>query len=157
MPRLLHFGEHQGDGLRALTGRCDHSAGQVSGHQIVGAYHDASKLRELVESCDVTTFDIEDIDTTTLMELEDQGHVIHPSPRVLAMVQDKLVQKRFLDSHGIPTSGFIDMPEPDGAVIASHLIRIADEAGGGAAGTRAIESYAAGIADVLRSAPARSS
>ncbi|MGI9540389.1 MAG: tryptophan synthase subunit alpha [Miltoncostaeaceae bacterium] len=45
----------------------------------------------------------------------------------------------------------------DGAVIASHLIRIADEAGGGAAGTRAIESYAAGIADVLRSAPARSS
>lgn len=45
----------------------------------------------------------------------------------------------------------------DGAVIASHLIRLADEAGGGAAGTRAIEAYAAGIADALRSAPARSS
>ena len=88
-------------------------AGQVSGHQIVGAYHDPAKLRELVESCDVTTFDIEDIDTATLMELEAEGHVIHPSPRVLATVQDKLVQKRCLADAGIATAEFRDMPRPD--------------------------------------------
>jgi tryptophan synthase alpha chain len=45
----------------------------------------------------------------------------------------------------------------DGAVIASHLIRLADEAGGGEPGARAIGDYAAGIAGALRSAPARSS
>ena len=48
-------------------------AGQVAGHQIVGNYHDPAALRELAESCDVTTFDIEDIDTDTLIELSALG------------------------------------------------------------------------------------
>jgi 5-(carboxyamino)imidazole ribonucleotide synthase len=87
-------------------------AGQVAGHQIVGDYHDAAKLRELAESCDVTTFDIEDIDTETLIELEREGRRIRPNPRVLAVIQDKLTQKESLAAAGIPTAPFIPMPEP---------------------------------------------
>jgi 5-(carboxyamino)imidazole ribonucleotide synthase len=82
-------------------------AGQVAGHQIVGDYHDPAKLRELVESADVTTFDIEDIDSETLVELEREGHRIHPSPRTLALVQDKLTQKQLLREAGIPTADFM--------------------------------------------------
>jgi 5-(carboxyamino)imidazole ribonucleotide synthase len=88
-------------------------AGQVSGHQIVGEYHDPVCLRELVESCDVTTFELEDIDTTALLELQAQGHVIHPSPQILATVQDKLLQKRCLENHGVPSAGFMQIDEPD--------------------------------------------
>ncbi|MBK1694031.1 5-(carboxyamino)imidazole ribonucleotide synthase [Chromatium weissei] len=87
-------------------------AGQVAGHQIVGHYHDPARLRELVESCDVTTFDIEDIDTETLLQLEREGHPIHPSPQVLALIQDKLTQKQTLANAGIPTAPFVAMPEP---------------------------------------------
>ncbi|MBV5311247.1 5-(carboxyamino)imidazole ribonucleotide synthase [Chromatium okenii] len=87
-------------------------AGQVAGHQIVGHYHDPARLRELVESCDVTTFDIEDIDAETLIQLEREGHQIHPSPQVLALIQDKLTQKQALADAGIPTAPFIAMPEP---------------------------------------------
>ena len=87
-------------------------AGQVAGHQIVGNYHDAARLRELAESCDVITFDIEDIDTETLIQLEREGHRIHPSPRVLALIQDKLTQKQALAAAGIPTAEFVPMPEP---------------------------------------------
>ena len=87
-------------------------AGQVAGHQIVGAYHDPAKLRELAESCDVTTFDIEDIDTETLIQLEREGHRVLPSPRVLALIQDKLTQKQALAEAGIPTAPFVPMPEP---------------------------------------------
>ena len=87
-------------------------AGQVAGHQIVGDYHDPAKLRELAESCDVTTFDIEDIDTETLIQLEREGRRIHPSPRVLALIQDKLTQKQALSEAGIPTAPFVPMPEP---------------------------------------------
>lgn len=83
-------------------------AGQVSGHQIVGGYHDADKLRELAASTDVLTYDLEAIDTETLFELQREGAVIHPSPRVLATIQDKLVQKRFLAEHGIPTAEFVE-------------------------------------------------
>jgi len=88
-------------------------AGQVAGHQIVGDYHDPAKLRELAESCDVTTFDIEDIDTETLIELEQEGRRIHPAPHLLAVIQDKLTQKRLLSGAGIPTAEFLEMPSPD--------------------------------------------
>ena len=37
-------------------------------------------------------------------------------PALLATIQDKLSQKVFLRDAGIPTSDFIDMPEPDAAV-----------------------------------------
>jgi 5-(carboxyamino)imidazole ribonucleotide synthase len=93
-------------------------AGQVSGHQIVGDYHDPTRLRELVESCDVTTFDIEDIDTATLLELAAEGHVIHPAPQVLATVQDKLLQKRCLAGHGVPNAEFRAVDQADAQIFA---------------------------------------
>ncbi len=88
-------------------------AGQLSGHQIVGNYHDPAALRELVEACDVTTFDIEDIDTDVLAALADEGHRIFPSPALLADVQDKLRQKRVLAAAGIPGADFEAMAAPD--------------------------------------------
>ena len=86
-------------------------AGQVAGRQIIGDYHDPAKLRELVENCDVTTFDIEDIDAATLIDLQAEGHRIHPSPRLLATIQDKFTQKCLLRDAEIPTAEFIDLPE----------------------------------------------
>ncbi|MCB1773813.1 MAG: 5-(carboxyamino)imidazole ribonucleotide synthase [Gammaproteobacteria bacterium] len=88
-------------------------AGQVAGHQIVGDYSDPAKLRELAESCDVVTFELEDIDTAPLLALEAEGHRIFPRPQLLATIQDKYLQKVFLRDAGIPTSAFIDMPSPD--------------------------------------------
>jgi 5-(carboxyamino)imidazole ribonucleotide synthase len=84
-------------------------AGQVAGHQIVGDYHDPGCLRELVESTDVTTFDIEDIDTETLIELEREGRSIQPSPGILAVIQDKLAQKLRLREADIPASEFLEV------------------------------------------------
>jgi 5-(carboxyamino)imidazole ribonucleotide synthase len=94
-------------------------AGQVSGHQIVGDYHDPAKLRELVESTDVTTFDIEDLDTDTLAELEKEGRRILPSPRVLSVIQDKLIQKRVLREAGIASPEFVEVQGPDEAGFAA--------------------------------------
>ncbi len=88
-------------------------AGQLAGHQIVGGFHDPAKLRELVESTDVTTFDIEEIDTETLIELEKEGRRILPSPRVLAVIQDKLTQKRLMSEAGVATPGFVAVEQDD--------------------------------------------
>ncbi|AGA89531.1 phosphoribosylaminoimidazole carboxylase, PurK protein [Thioflavicoccus mobilis 8321] len=88
-------------------------AGQVAGHQIVGHYRDPAKLRELVSVCDVTTYDIEDVDTDTLTALEREGHRIYPQPGVLAVVQDKLHQKERLASAGIATANFIAMDQAE--------------------------------------------
>jgi len=88
-------------------------AGQLAGHQIVGEYSDPARLRELAESCDVVTFELENIETKTLLALEADGHRIFPRPALLATIQDKFTQKSFLRDAGIPTSDFIDMPVAD--------------------------------------------
>ena len=94
-------------------------AGQLSGHQIVGEYSDPAKVRELAESCDVVTFELEDIETDILLTLEAEGYRIFPRPALLATIQDKFSQKVFLRDAGIPTSDFIDMPQPDADAFAA--------------------------------------
>jgi 5-(carboxyamino)imidazole ribonucleotide synthase len=93
-------------------------AGQVAGHQIIGNYSDPAKLRELAEASDVLTFELEDIQTETLLQLESEGQAIYPRPALLATIQDKYRQKCFLRDAGIPTSDFADMPEADAAAFA---------------------------------------
>ena len=93
-------------------------AGKAAGQQIVGGYSDPASVRELAQNCDVITFELEDIDVQPLLKLEQEGFAIHPSPHVLATIQDKLTQKVFLRDAGIPTSEFIETPEPDEQVFA---------------------------------------
>jgi len=77
-------------------------AAQVSDKHIIGGFHDAKMLEQLVQESDVTTFELEHVDTTILKKLYDSGHRIHPSPYVIELIQNKYEQKKFLDSHGIP-------------------------------------------------------
>lgn len=83
-------------------------AGVLADQQIVAAFDDKQAMRTLVENCDVTTFEIESIDVSDLIKLEKQGHAIYPSPRLLALLQDKLLQKQKLMEANLPTAAFID-------------------------------------------------
>jgi 5-(carboxyamino)imidazole ribonucleotide synthase len=94
-------------------------AGQVAGHQIVGDHSDPAMLRELAASCDVMTFELEDVATGPLTELQAEGHRIHPDPALLGMLQDKYRQKCFLRDAGIATAPFVDMPAPDAQAFAA--------------------------------------
>ncbi len=80
-------------------------AGQVADLEITGHFHDPEKLREIVESCDVTTYDIEHIETEILTALS-KNHSIHPSPALLALIQDKSLQKETFCRYGILTARF---------------------------------------------------
>ncbi len=73
---------------------------------IVGGFYDNQKITQLVSHSDVTTFDIEHIDTETLKKLSDAGHKIFPSPHLLEIIQDKLLQKEVLSENGIPVPKF---------------------------------------------------
>ena len=86
----------------------DSPAGVLADQQIVAAFDDKQAMRTLVENCDVTTFEIESIDVSDLINLEKQGHAIYPSPRLLALLQDKLLQKKKLEEANLPTAAFID-------------------------------------------------
>ena len=72
-------------------------AGMVSGQAITGSFTDAAKVRELAARCDVLTVEIEHVDAAVLAEIEAEGKVrVHPAPSTIAVLQDKLKQKRHL-------------------------------------------------------------
>lgn len=73
-------------------------------HQIVAGFYDEDKIHELVLHSDITTFEIEHINTQILKKLYADGHKISPSPEVLEIIQDKSRQKQMLDNYGIPTA-----------------------------------------------------
>ncbi len=82
---------------------------------ILGSLSDPEKLRDVVGRSDVTTYEIEHIETSTLQSLADAGAVIHPSPASLSLIQDKLVQRRLLADRSLPVPDFEAVATDDGA------------------------------------------
>ena len=81
-------------------------AAQVSDKHIMGGFYDKEKLEQLVQETDVTTFELEHVDTSILKELYDHGHKIYPSPYVMELIQNKYEQKKLLDEKGIPVPAY---------------------------------------------------
>jgi 5-(carboxyamino)imidazole ribonucleotide synthase len=74
---------------------------------IQGELSDYSKLKELADCSDVLTFEIEHIDTDLLKQLElETNKTIHPSPKILEIINDKFTQKSFLKKSGLPIGKF---------------------------------------------------
>jgi 5-(carboxyamino)imidazole ribonucleotide synthase len=88
-------------------------AAQVSDKQIIAGFYDKEKLTKIVEESDVTTFELEHIDTSVLKELFDKGHNIHPSPYVMELIQNKYEQKKLLDDKGISVPAYKDVKTQD--------------------------------------------
>jgi 5-(carboxyamino)imidazole ribonucleotide synthase len=75
--------------------------------QIVGSLKDPAAIRQLAEQADILTYEIEHISVPALLELLDEGRVIHPAPSLLAVIQNKFRQKQFLSGRGIPVAPFL--------------------------------------------------
>ncbi|WP_432662853.1 5-(carboxyamino)imidazole ribonucleotide synthase [Wukongibacter baidiensis] len=89
-------------------------ASQMADEQIIADLNNEEKIKELVNKCDITTFEIEHINTEVLKSLEENGDNIFPTSRVLEIIKDKSKQKEFLNKFNIPTSNWkmINEDEP---------------------------------------------
>lgn len=56
--------------------------------------------------CDVITIEIENVNTQALKDLVANGKKVYPQPEIIAMIQDKRLQKNFYKNNGIPTAEF---------------------------------------------------
>ncbi len=56
---------------------------------------------------DVLTIEIENVNQVALEKLEAEGLKVFPSPKALAVIRDKGLQKQFYAEHNIPTSPFV--------------------------------------------------
>ncbi|GIV05009.1 MAG: N5-carboxyaminoimidazole ribonucleotide synthase [Fimbriimonadales bacterium] len=94
----------------------DACAGQVA--PLVSApYDDWDALARFAEGKQCITYEFENTPLATAQWLEARVPV-HPTPRALELFQDRLLEKQFLNSIGIPTPAFapIDPTEPDSAL-----------------------------------------
>ncbi len=84
----------------------DAPASRIADSQVLGTLTDDEKIRELAAGTDVLTYEIEHVGVDTLKSLEEAGHRIVPSPRILEIIKDKGLQKQFYATHDIPTAPF---------------------------------------------------
>ena len=80
-------------------------ASKVGAEQIIADFKDEEAIKKLSELSDIITYEIESGDSDTLKKLEEHTE-INPSPDTLKTIQDKLLQKQFLQNNDIPVAEF---------------------------------------------------
>jgi 5-(carboxyamino)imidazole ribonucleotide synthase len=86
-----------------LTPEPDSPAAQVSAACTLGDYEDPAALRRFAEAVDVITFEFENVSAAGL-DLLASLRPVHPSPAVLRISQDRVLEKSFLADAGVPTA-----------------------------------------------------
>ena len=82
------------------------SASLVGAEQIVADFKNRDAIIELSEKVDIITYEIESGDSDVLKSVENNAE-INPSPETLKIIQDKFLQKTFLQNNNIPIPDFI--------------------------------------------------
>jgi 5-(carboxyamino)imidazole ribonucleotide synthase len=90
---------------------------QVSAFRTHARYDNEAALAAFAGACDVVTFEFENVPSATAEFLAD--HVpVNPSPKALAVCQDRLAEKNFVASLGLKTPVFASVASPNDAAAA---------------------------------------
>lgn len=72
----------------------------------VGSLTDFETVYQFGKNLDMITIEIENVNVDALQKLADEGKQVFPQPNVIALIQDKGLQKQFYQKHQIPTASF---------------------------------------------------
>jgi 5-(carboxyamino)imidazole ribonucleotide synthase len=89
-----------------LCPEADSPAARVSRRQVAGSYDDPLALAQFSEGLSAVTFEFENVPSGALERLAAHGVAIAPGPRALAVAQDRVDEKTFLNAHGVATVAF---------------------------------------------------
>jgi 5-(carboxyamino)imidazole ribonucleotide synthase len=87
----------------------DCCASRVAHRLIRGAYDDSEALKALAAVSDVVTFEFENVPAAAVEHLLALGCEVAPNSRALAVAQDRVDEKTFLNAHGVTTTGFAEI------------------------------------------------
>ena len=91
-------------------------AGRVSQGQLVAAYDDATALTVLGRVAQAVTFEFENVPAASVERLVEGGATVSPGPRALAVAQDRVEEKTFLNGVGATTVDFVAVDSLDDLV-----------------------------------------
>lgn len=108
LARMLALKGHEmGLEIHVLSPDSGDPAAQVVRHHHPGSPTDEKALRTFFKHVDLVTFESEFMDASALERLSDETRVpVRPRPSLMAMLQDRLTQKKWLQSQGLPTAAF---------------------------------------------------
>ena len=90
----------------------------------VGDLMDFETVYNFGKKVDVLTFEIEHVNIDALEALEKEGITVYPSSNTLRNINDKITQKKFYQTHQIPTSSFQVFNSKDELIVAINKYKI---------------------------------
>ena len=81
-------------------------AARVAARHWQAAYEDETALRAFAAACDVISYEFENVPVASVDHLVSLGAVVRPGAKSLESSQDRLSEKRFLNSIGIETGRY---------------------------------------------------
>lgn len=106
----------------------DSPASRVAARTLEARYEDVEALKTLAATCDVVTFEFENVPAEVVERLKMLGALAAPGERPLAVAQDRVNEKEFFKAQGIATADFA--PVATAADIAAAIPRIGGSGGG---------------------------
>lgn len=97
-------------------------AGETAAMLTTASYEDAEALEAFADSVDVVTYEFENVPAEALDRIEAKV-AIRPNRRALAVSQDRLDEKTFLNDIGLETARFADVTD-DPAVLAQAIAQV---------------------------------
>jgi 5-(carboxyamino)imidazole ribonucleotide synthase len=79
---------------------------------VVGSLSDYETVYNFGKKVDLLTIEIEKVNVDALEQLEREGVIVYPQPRVIRLIQDKGLQKQFFKENEIPTAEFQIISSP---------------------------------------------
>ena len=86
----------------------DAPAFQVTPHAITAPYDDLAQLGAFADACDAVTFEFENLPAHAIAHLA-QHVPVRPGAHALAMTQDRLTEKTFVEKLGLKTAPFFEV------------------------------------------------
>ncbi len=102
---LAQAAEQLGLHCHVFAPETDSCAFEVVRHATVADYSDRAALDSFAQDCDVITYEFENVPAETAAFLAARKPVL-PDPHVLALTQDRLVEKDFVSKLKIPTAPY---------------------------------------------------
>jgi 5-(carboxyamino)imidazole ribonucleotide synthase len=101
----------------------DCPAFQVASDGTLAAYDDEAALTTFAGYADVITYEFENVPARAA-EILSPLKPVRPAPKALAIAQDRLIEKNFLQENGIDTAPFVSVADRAGAAFAAGKIGV---------------------------------
>lgn len=102
--------------VAVLEREADSPAGRVAMQLIVSPYEDEAGLAKLAALTDLVTYEFENVPAASVEWLVGHGVEVAPGAKALAVAQDRVAEKTFLNAHGAPTVAFAAADSPEAAI-----------------------------------------